>query len=59
MKNLHLLVTITIVNNSSRKARSSTFFGEMPITPTISRNLASFSVNSDTNNEKSSQSTHC
>ena len=55
MESLHPLVTITTDNNSSRKARSSTFFDEMPVTPTTSRDLASISVDSDTDNEKPSK----
>ena len=34
MEGLHPLVTVTAANNPSRKARSSTFFGEMSMTPT-------------------------
>lgn len=55
MEGLHPLVTVTAANNLSRKARSSTFFGEMPVTPTTSRNLAPISVDSDTDNEEPSK----
>ena len=53
MKNLHSLVTIIAINNLSRKTRFSTFFDEISITSTISRNLILILVNFDTNNEES------
>ena len=48
MEGLHPLVTVTATQTTSRKPR---FSGELPGTPTPSRNLAPISVDSDSDNE--------
>ena len=52
MEGLHPLVTVTATQTARRKARASTCSGEMPETPTPSRNLAPISVDSDTDIEE-------
>lgn len=53
MEGSYPLVTVTVSQTPSRKTWSSTSFGEMPGTPTPTRNLAPISIDSGSDNEES------
>ena len=52
MEGSYPIVTVTANQTSSREARSSTSFSEMLGTPTKTRNLATISIDSDSDIEK-------